>query len=182
MLHIWPPSDTRWASGETQHFIACAEYDFSTANDRELKLKRGQQIRLAPSSQQPPNVKGWVLASDGAKIGLVPTNYIKILGRRGMNPVPNRVVYGSEYPVLLPRTSNLQGGQDTSQSNSASQAQTDTNAIPAVMTTSVSSNSETAEASDTETLKASRSSSTSSLFTPAAEGANANGVVMAQDL
>ena len=71
-----------WASGQADHFLAVAEYDFEGMADRELKLRAGQKIRLAPASSQPPNVKGWVLASDGIKIGLVPTNYLKILGKR----------------------------------------------------------------------------------------------------
>ena len=77
-----------WASGETDHFVAVAQYDFEGMADRELKVQAGQKIRLAPAASQPPNVKGWVLASDGVKIGLVPTNYIKILGKRAGNPNP----------------------------------------------------------------------------------------------
>jgi peroxin-13 len=71
-----------WATGQGDHFLAVAQYDFDGMADRELKLRSGQKIRLAPASSQPANVKGWVLASDGVKIGLVPTNYIKILGKR----------------------------------------------------------------------------------------------------
>jgi hypothetical protein len=57
-------------------------------NDRELELKSGQIIRLAPAKFQPRDVKGWVLASDGFKIGLVPTNYIKIKGKKANDPRP----------------------------------------------------------------------------------------------
>lgn len=80
--------DRKWASGESEHFVAIAEYSFDTVQDRELPLKPGQRIRLAPSKFQPPDVKGWVLASDGVKIGLVPTNYIKIVGKRSKETGP----------------------------------------------------------------------------------------------
>jgi len=90
-LNDSPHTESKWATGESEHFVAVAEYDFGNPmTERELQLKRGQNIRLAPSSHQPPNVKGWVLASDGRRIGLVPTNYIKILGKRSANPVPIR--------------------------------------------------------------------------------------------
>lgn len=71
-----------WASGESEHFIAEVQYGFDAGSDRELNLKAGQTIRLAPSKFQPQNLRGWALASDGSRIGLVPLNYIKVLGKR----------------------------------------------------------------------------------------------------
>ncbi|CAG7838582.1 unnamed protein product [Allacma fusca] len=80
-----------WATGQSDHFLAVAQYDFDGMADRELKLRSGQKIRLAPATNQPANVKGWVLASDGVKIGLVPTNYIKILGKRSGGSTDNEI-------------------------------------------------------------------------------------------
>lgn len=77
-----------WATGESEHFVAVAEYPFEPMGDRELELKPGQVVRLAPSKLQPADVRGWVLASDGFKIGLIPTNYIKIKGKRSRDPFP----------------------------------------------------------------------------------------------
>ena len=90
--------DTKWAAGETDHFLAVVEHDFtSPLSERELKITRGQNLRLAPASHQPPNVTGWVLASDGIKIGLVPVNYIKVLGKRHGNPVPTPIAPTINY-------------------------------------------------------------------------------------
>jgi hypothetical protein len=106
------PKESKWATGEAEHFIAQAEYDFGNAmSDRELQLKKGQNIRLAPASHQPPHVQGWVLASDGKRIGLVPTNYIKILGKRSANPVPIRTTNlinnnNIDYSPFSEQTSN----------------------------------------------------------------------------
>lgn len=99
-----------WAAGKGDHFEAVAAYDFEGMADRELKIKSGQKIFLAPASCQPSNVKGWVLASDGTKIGLVPTNYIKILGRRSGkvldNPQPKITsnVGNTNRPKNIPTT------------------------------------------------------------------------------
>jgi len=88
-----------WMSGACEHYVASSEYDFEGRNGQELNMKRGQQIRLAPSRLQPP-VKGWILASDGVKVGLIPTNYIKILGRKP--GVPQRAVPIPDYPYVPP--------------------------------------------------------------------------------
>lgn len=65
-----------------EHFVAEVKFNFDAGSDRELNLKPGQTIRLAPAKFQPNNVRGWALASDGSRIGLVPLNYIKVLGKR----------------------------------------------------------------------------------------------------
>jgi len=71
-----------WASGETDHFVATAEFDFQGESNDELSFRRGTEIIVAPKELQ-PRMRGWVLASiDGKTTGIVPLNYIKFLGRR----------------------------------------------------------------------------------------------------
>uniref|UniRef100_A0A3P9MMU5 Peroxisomal membrane protein PEX13 n=1 Tax=Oryzias latipes TaxID=8090 RepID=A0A3P9MMU5_ORYLA len=85
LLSSSPGSDensTNWASGEDDHVVARAEYDFSAASEEEIPLRAGDMLNLAPKEQQ-PRVRGWLLASvDGQTIGLVPANYVKVLGKR----------------------------------------------------------------------------------------------------
>ncbi|XP_024152775.1 peroxisome biogenesis factor 13 [Oryzias melastigma] len=85
LLSSSPGSDensTNWASGEDDHVVARAEYDFSAASEEEISLRAGDMLNLAPKEQQ-PRVRGWLLASvDGQAIGLVPANYVKVLGKR----------------------------------------------------------------------------------------------------
>ncbi|XP_049927691.1 peroxisome biogenesis factor 13 [Epinephelus moara] len=73
---------TNWASGEDDHVVARAEYDFSAASEEEISMRAGDMLNLAPKEQQ-PRVRGWLLASlDGQTTGLVPANYVKVLGKR----------------------------------------------------------------------------------------------------
>ncbi|XP_032398036.1 peroxisome biogenesis factor 13 [Etheostoma spectabile] len=73
---------TDWASGEDDHVVARAEYDFSAASEEEISLRAGDMLNLAPKEQQ-PRVRGWLLASlDSQTTGLVPANYVKVLGKR----------------------------------------------------------------------------------------------------
>uniref|UniRef100_A0A2R5L9J5 Peroxisomal membrane protein PEX13 n=1 Tax=Ornithodoros turicata TaxID=34597 RepID=A0A2R5L9J5_9ACAR len=72
----------RWASGQDEHYAAVATFDFVAVSTAELSLHAGQEIRLAPRELQPA-VKGWLLASiDGETTGLVPANYVRVLGPR----------------------------------------------------------------------------------------------------
>ncbi|XP_052368037.1 peroxisomal membrane protein PEX13-like isoform X2 [Oncorhynchus keta] len=75
-------SATNWASGEDDHVVARAEYDFTAASEEELSLNAGDMLNLAPKEHQ-PRVRGWLLASvDGQTTGLIPANYVKVLGKR----------------------------------------------------------------------------------------------------
>lgn len=75
-------SATNWASGEDDHVVARAEYDFSAASEEEISLRAGDMLNLAPKEHQ-SRVRGWLLASvDGQTTGLVPANYVKVLGKR----------------------------------------------------------------------------------------------------
>ncbi|XP_077585144.1 peroxisome biogenesis factor 13 [Stigmatopora nigra] len=73
---------TNWASGEDDHVVAKAEYGFSTSSNEEISFQAGDMLNLAPKEQQ-PRVRGWLLASlDGQTTGLIPANYVKVLGKR----------------------------------------------------------------------------------------------------
>uniref|UniRef100_A0A8C9NLD8 Peroxisomal membrane protein PEX13 n=1 Tax=Serinus canaria TaxID=9135 RepID=A0A8C9NLD8_SERCA len=73
---------SNWASGEDDHVVGRAEYDFNALSEEEISFRAGDMLRLAPKEQQ-PKIRGWLLASyDGQTTGLVPANYIKILGKR----------------------------------------------------------------------------------------------------
>ncbi|KAF7663823.1 hypothetical protein LDENG_00198020 [Lucifuga dentata] len=73
---------TNWASGEDDHVVARAEYDFTAASEEEISLRAGDMLNLALKEQQ-PQVRGWLLASvDGQTVGLIPANYVKVLGKR----------------------------------------------------------------------------------------------------
>lgn len=75
-------TETNWASGEDDHVVARAEFDFTAASEEEISLRAGDMLNLAPKELQ-PRVRGWLLASlDGQTTGLVPANYVKVLGKR----------------------------------------------------------------------------------------------------
>lgn len=76
------PESTSWANGEDDHIVARAEYDFTAGTEEEISFRLGDMINLAPKEQQ-PKVRGWLLAClDGQTTGLVPANYVRILGKR----------------------------------------------------------------------------------------------------
>ena len=51
-------------------------------SDEEISFCAGEMLNLALKEQQ-PNVQGWLLDNfDGQTTGLIPTNYVKILGER----------------------------------------------------------------------------------------------------
>ncbi|NXS14296.1 PEX13 protein, partial [Neodrepanis coruscans] len=73
---------SNWASGEDDHVVGRAEYDFRALSEEEISFRAGDMLKLAPKEKQ-PKIRGWLLASyDGQTTGLVPANYIKILGKR----------------------------------------------------------------------------------------------------
>jgi len=81
-----------------------AKFHATDVADRELRLRKGSRIRLAPASRQPEHIKGWVLASDGIKTGLVPVNYIKVMGKA--NGFPNAAINSATPTQNEPLTSS----------------------------------------------------------------------------
>ncbi|XP_023241844.1 peroxisomal membrane protein PEX13-like [Centruroides sculpturatus] len=78
-----PDSDSNhWATKNEDYYLGIAQYNFHAEEPREISFQAGQELVLAPKNLQ-PKVKGLLLAStDGKKVGLVPANYVKILGFR----------------------------------------------------------------------------------------------------
>lgn len=74
--------DTLWMSGKIDHFIAVSEFDFDSVNVDELSFRKGQRIIIAPKEYQ-PKIRGWLLGSiDGQTQGMMPANYLKIMGKK----------------------------------------------------------------------------------------------------
>jgi len=69
-----------WAKGIGEHYLANVLFQFTPGLSGELGLETGKKIRIAPQSKQ-PRIRGWLLAACDGKTGLVPANYIKILGK-----------------------------------------------------------------------------------------------------
>jgi len=98
----------RWATGHNEHYTAVALYDFTGNSQQELSLIAGQQIRLAPKNLQ-PQVKGWLLGSvDGQQTGLVPANYIRVLGRSSGETDPNTKTFSMQTNSIVPSTSSFE--------------------------------------------------------------------------
>ncbi|CAF0706553.1 unnamed protein product [Brachionus calyciflorus] len=74
--------DTLWMSGSIDHFIAVSEHDYDAVNNDELSFRKGQKIIIAPKEFQ-PKLRGWLLGSiDGKTAGIMPANYLKIMGKK----------------------------------------------------------------------------------------------------
>ena len=76
--------DEAWVSGNGDHVVVRALYDYDAGNEDELSFRAGDEMQLAPRDKQ-PKVRGWVLAALAGTRGLVPSNYVKILGKRSGN-------------------------------------------------------------------------------------------------
>ena len=71
-------------SGEGDHVIARAEYDFDGEGEEELSFRAGNILRLAPKGKQ-PRIRGWLLGTvDGSTEGIVPANYVKVCGESSL--------------------------------------------------------------------------------------------------
>nr|KAF6308288.1 peroxisomal biogenesis factor 13 [Myotis myotis] len=92
--------NTNWASGEDDHVVARAEYDFAALSEEEISFRAGDMLNLALKEQQ-PRVRGWLLASlDGQTTGLIPANYVKILGkRRGRKTLESSKISKQQQPL-----------------------------------------------------------------------------------
>ncbi|KOC70222.1 Peroxisomal membrane protein PEX13 [Habropoda laboriosa] len=70
-----------WHQCEEPAYIATVLYDFVASNNDELSVKAGQKVCLAPRSLQPKNLPGWCRATDNINVGLIPYNYVKVIGQ-----------------------------------------------------------------------------------------------------
>lgn len=69
-----------WLKSQYPVQVAHALYNYTSVSNDELNLTTGQKIWLAPQSLQSKNTAGWLTATDGKTVGLVPNNYIQIVG------------------------------------------------------------------------------------------------------
>jgi peroxin-13 len=67
-----------WVRGVGPHYRATGLFDFHSDRPGEVAFSAGQEIRIAPKQLQ-PSVRGWLLASDGTNVGLVPSSYVRII-------------------------------------------------------------------------------------------------------
>lgn len=84
--------------------VATAMYDFMAVSNEELSLKAGQKIWLAPRSLQSKSIPGWWIATDNRNVGLVPANYVTIVGqlKRKSEPESNgNVVVSTVIPTSM---------------------------------------------------------------------------------
>uniref|UniRef100_A0A8D0C8G1 Peroxisomal membrane protein PEX13 n=1 Tax=Salvator merianae TaxID=96440 RepID=A0A8D0C8G1_SALMN len=101
------PASSNWANGEDDHVVGRAEYDFNAVSEEEISFRAGEMLKLAPKDQQ-PRIRGWLLASrDGQTTGLVPANYVRILGKRKGKKTME--LEKAEHPPLLTNTNLVQG-------------------------------------------------------------------------
>lgn len=49
---------TNWASGEDDHVVARAEYDFTAASEEEISLQAGDMLNLAPKGKEHAFITG----------------------------------------------------------------------------------------------------------------------------
>ena len=77
-IHVDTQNFVSFFSGEGEHVIARAEYDFDGEGEEELSFRAGSILRLAPKGKQ-PRIRGWLLGTvDGSTEGIVPANYVKV--------------------------------------------------------------------------------------------------------
>jgi peroxin-13 len=44
-------SENKWKTGEDDHFVAMAQYDFKAEKEEELSFSAGQEIKVAPKGK-----------------------------------------------------------------------------------------------------------------------------------
>ncbi|KAJ6667034.1 hypothetical protein lerEdw1_019037 [Lerista edwardsae] len=143
LLSTYPDDETvssKWANGEDDHVVGRAEYDFNAVSEEEISFCAGEMLKLAPKEQQ-PKIRGWLLASrDGQTTGLVPANYIRILGKRkGKRTTELEKV--PEHPPAFTNTASVQGATaaDTLEEQEAAfeSVFVETNKIPVISSSAV---------------------------------------------
>ena len=63
--------------GTGDHYLAECLHSFHGDNSDELSFSAGDVLRVAPKHKQ-PHMRGWLLASNGDKDGIIPANYVKV--------------------------------------------------------------------------------------------------------
>lgn len=66
--------------GKSPHFICQVLYNFDARQEDEISVRQGEKLRVAPQEMQ--NIPNWIIcATPSGKTGLVPQNYVKIIGK-----------------------------------------------------------------------------------------------------
>lgn len=93
-----------WVKCEDPVCVATAMYDFMAVSNEELSLRAGQKIWLAPRSLQSKSIPGWWIATDNRNVGLVPANYVTIVGqlkRKSESESNGNVVASTVIPTSM---------------------------------------------------------------------------------
>lgn len=80
-MYIVEKDPKEWYQCEEPAYIATVLFDFVARNNDELSVNAGQKICLAPQSLQPTNLPGWCKATNNVNIGLIPCNYVRVIGQ-----------------------------------------------------------------------------------------------------
>ncbi|KAH9503345.1 Peroxisomal membrane protein PAS20 [Bulinus truncatus] len=115
-------ADRLWkiASSEMATISHGGNYSFQGQGSEELSFTAGQNIIIAPKELQ-PQVRGWLLASvDGQKTGMVPANYVSILGKRKgsrhTNQTQQPLVNSDSSSTLVQESQSIQQGSNLPES------------------------------------------------------------------
>lgn len=84
-------------------------YDFMAVSNEELSLRAGQKIWLAPRSLQSKSIPGWWIATDNKNVGLVPANYVTIVGqlKRKESESNGSVIASTVIPTPMPSATTV---------------------------------------------------------------------------
>ncbi len=106
-------SSPEWDPEEEESFVAEASHSFAAATDRELELRAGQRVLVAPRHRQ-PRVRGWLLCRVGDKEGMVPANHVNIVGRRRPPPQQQQQQQQQQPDVVMASSSPSPGDKEDS--------------------------------------------------------------------
>ncbi|XP_024878675.1 peroxisomal membrane protein PEX13 [Temnothorax curvispinosus] len=116
-----------WVKCEDPVCVATAMYDFMAVSNEELSLRAGQKIWLAPRSLQSKSIPGWWIATDNRNVGLVPANYVTIVGqlkRKSESESNGNVTASTVIPTSM-QSATVPGEQMNTLEPNASQQSTD---------------------------------------------------------
>jgi peroxin-13 len=114
-----------WVKCEDPVCVANAMYDFTAVSNEELSFKAGQKIWLAPQSLQSKNAPGWLIATDNRNVGLIPANYVNIVGQLKKKPESENNKDDIEPNFIQNKTSNEETTFTNIQEPSTSSQSTD---------------------------------------------------------
>ncbi|KAL0110479.1 hypothetical protein PUN28_013830 [Cardiocondyla obscurior] len=114
-----------WVKCEDPVCVATAMYDFMAVSNEELGLRAGQKIWLAPRSLQFKSIPGWWIATDNRNVGLVPANYVTIVGqlkRKSESESNGNVIASSIIPTSMQSATASDEQMNTLEPNTSQQS------------------------------------------------------------